>query len=208
MNTDNNHKFKHKYRTTSARLKYYDYSSNGGYFITICTKNCTHYFGSIDDGKIQLTEIGIQADKCWQEIPSHFPFVVQDSYIIMPNHIHGIIIIDKTVETQNLACNHVETQNLACNNKETQYLASLQQQGKPKFNKFGPQSGNLGSIIRGFKIGVKKWALQNNIQFDWQSRFYDHIIRNVNELNRIRKYIIDNPLKWELEQNNPENLFM
>ena len=106
MNTDNNHKFKHKYRTTSARLKYYDYSSNGGYFITICTKNCTHYFGSMDDGKIQLTEIGIQADKCWQEIPSHFPFVVQDIYIIMPNHIHGIIIIDKTVETQHLASLH------------------------------------------------------------------------------------------------------
>ena len=197
MNTDNNHKFKHKYRTTSARLKYYDYSSNGGYFITICTKYCAHYFGNIDDGRILLSEIGIQAEKCWQEIPSHFPFVVQDSYIIMPNHIHGIIIIDKTVETQDVACN----------NKETQNIASLRH-GNQKFNKFGPQSGNLGSIIRGFKIGVKKWTIQNNIQFDWQSRFYDHVIRNMNELNRIRQYIIENPLKWELEQNNPENLFM
>jgi len=75
-------------------------------------------------------------------------------------------------------------------------------------NKFGPQSKNLSSIIRGFKIGVKNFSNQNKMDFIWQNRFYYHIIRNEEELNKIRQYIINNPLKWELDINNPENLLM
>ncbi|MFZ1290256.1 MAG: hypothetical protein WAR79_09200 [Melioribacteraceae bacterium] len=93
----------------------------------------------------------------------------------MPNHIHGIIISDKTVETQN--------------------FASLQHENN--INKFGPQSQNLAAIIRGFKAAVKKYAVINNIIFSWQPRFYDRIIRNECELFNIRKYIVYNPYKWE-----------
>jgi len=72
-------------------------------------------------------------------------------------------------------------------------------------NQFGPQSRNLASIIRGFKIGVKKWANNNKFNFFWQPRFYNHIIRNEKSLNNIRRYIIDNPINWSEDRNNPKN---
>jgi len=173
------------------RYKGYDYSQDGFYFVTICTKNREFYFGDIVNKKINLSEIGKITEKCWLEIPNHFPFVKLDEYIVMSNHLHGIIIIENN--TQNVGTQNVGTQNFAFLRYE---------------NKFGPQSKNLSSIIRGFKIGVTKYAKNNNIIFGWQSRFYDRIIRNNNELNRIRQYIINNTVKWELDRNNLENLLM
>jgi len=92
---------------------------------------------------------------------------------------------------------------------ETQNFASLQQvkQIKPQ-NKFGPQSKNLASIIRGYKIGVKKYATINKINFFWQSRFYDHIIRNEKEYYRVKQYILNNPINWETDRNNSEDLWI
>jgi len=190
-------KFKNKYRTTSIRLKNWNYATRGYYFITICTKNRKCYFGNILDKKMQLSKIGKIANAYWQEIPEHFPFTTLDKFIVMPNHIHGIVIINNNVETQNLANN--------VNNVETQNLASLRQN---KGNKFGPQSQNLASIIRGLKIGVKKWATINNIPFQWQPRFYDHIVRNERSLHQIRQYIVDNPSNWENDRDNLENLYI
>ena len=112
----------------------------------------------------------------WKKIPEHYPFVNLDAFIIMPNHIHGIIIIDKNVEMQN--------------------FASLQYENSTS-NKFGPQSQNLATLIRGYKAVVKKYATMNNIIFTWQPRFYDRIIRNEFELFNIRKYVVYNPYKWE-----------
>ena len=103
----------------------------------------------------------------------------------MPNHIHGIIVIEYN------------------NNVETHGNASL-----PEYkNEFGPQSKNLSAIIRGFKGAATKTINQKfyKIYFSWQERFYDRVIRNEEELNRIRQYIMDNPEKWELDRNNPEN---
>ena len=179
------------------RHKNYDYSQNGFYFVTICTENHKIFFGDIIKSgneynpvyEMKLSEIGKIAKQCWLEIPKHFPFVNLDEHIIMPNHIHGIIEIDK-VGTQNIRT--VGTQN----------LVFLQSGYK---NKFGPQSKNLSSIIRGFKIGVTKYANNNNINFQWQPRFHDRIIRNEKELDTIRKYISDNPAKWHLDKDNPEN---
>jgi REP element-mobilizing transposase RayT len=182
--------YKNRYRIKSTRLSVWDYSSNGYYFVTICTKNRESYFGEIIEtqnlASLQMTKIGKIAENYWLEIPNHFPFVVLDKFVIMPNHIHGILAIDHPdVETQ-----HVETQN----------LASLRKQ-----NTFGPQSKNLASIIRGFKIGIKKYASMNNIAFAWQSRFYEHIIRTDKDLNRIRQYIIDNPGNWKTDELFTEN---
>ncbi|MES2776162.1 MAG: hypothetical protein V4722_18435 [Bacteroidota bacterium] len=88
-------KYKGKYRISSARLANWDYTSNGSYFITICTKDRIHFFGEISNDEMHLTEIGILAEKFWFEIPEHFPFVELGNFVVMPNHIHGIIIIDK-----------------------------------------------------------------------------------------------------------------
>lgn len=90
--------YKNKYRIESARLKNWDYGSNGAYFITICTHHRIHYFGKIISQQMQLTGIGQMAEKYWLEIPNHFPFVELGNFVIMPNHMHGVLIINKPVD--------------------------------------------------------------------------------------------------------------
>lgn len=157
----------------SYRLKDYNYSQNGYYFITINTKFKINYFGNISNDKIKLSVLGHCALSCWNEIPKRFPFTKLDSFVIMPNHVHGIIII-----------NHLPVW--------AQNLASIREG-----NKFGPQSKNLASIVRGYKIGVTKFAKNNQIEFQWQPRFYDEIIKNDVHLYNVRKYIKNNPSNWK-----------
>ena len=88
-------KYLDKYRIPSARLSTWNYSSNGAYFITICTANRRNYFGEIINAEMQLSKPGEMANQCWLAIPDHFPFVLLDAFVVMPNHMHGIIIIDK-----------------------------------------------------------------------------------------------------------------
>ena len=190
-------KYNNRYRIDTTRLPSWDYGANAPYFVTICTKNREKFFGKIINNSVRLSPIGKIAQKYWLEIPKHFPFVKLDKFIIMPNHIHGIIIINKNVETQyfvsppkNTNDPNVKTQNIAGTNVETQNIASLQK------NKFGPQSQNLASIVRGFKSGVKSYTTKNNLEFAWQPRYYDHIIRDYESLERIRKYIQLNPNRW------------
>jgi putative transposase len=160
-------KFKGQYRIPSARWATWDYGSNAAYFVTICTAGRTHDFGEIANGKMTLTPLGQAAADCWEAIPDHFPFVVLDGFVVMPNHVHGIIIIDKPEGGSGSGP-----------------------------NRFGPQSKNLASIARGYKIGVTKYARQRNLPFKWQARYHDHVIRNRGEYERIRKYIHENPQKW------------
>jgi REP element-mobilizing transposase RayT len=164
------------------RLKNYDYSDSGWYFITICTKDRQEYFGDIIGNKIILNNYGISAKHCWFKIPKHFPNVELDEFQIMPNHVHGIIII----------CN--------INSVGNKNFCSLQNKNIPWQTKL---SKSLSSIIRGFKIGVTEYCHNNNLKiFAWQKSFYDHIIRNEYSLFRIRKYIKDNPTNWNEDRNN------
>jgi REP-associated tyrosine transposase len=100
-------KYKGKYRIASARLASWDYGSNAAYFITICTHDRAYAFGEVTDGQVNLTPLGQATWDCWYAIPKHFPFVLLDEFVAMPNHVHGIVIIDKpspnAVETQNIA---------------------------------------------------------------------------------------------------------
>lgn len=171
-----------KYRIASARLAEYDYGSNGMYFVTICTRNKDTYFGGIDPTTATLmpSAIGQVVIDCWLTIPTYFPFVELDAFQVMPNHLHGILWICKS--------------------------AAEQTDWQP--NQFGPQRQNLAAVIRGFKAGVTKYAKLNQIEFGWQPRYYDRVVRNQNELERIRTYIENNPAKWVYERNNSENLYM
>jgi len=178
-------RFHKKYRIPSIRLQNYDYSSNGFYFITICTKDKKNYFGEIINDKICLSEIGTIAKTHWFQIPKHFSFVTMDEFVVMPNHVHGIVIINN--KGLNKKQYHVETQN----------IASLQEK-----NTFGPQSNNLASIIRGYKASVKAYATINQINFSWQSRFYDHIIRSERSFFSICEYIRNNPRNWGEDSEN------
>jgi REP element-mobilizing transposase RayT len=197
-------KFQNKYRIPSARMQNWNYGWNAPYFVTICTKNREHYFGNITNGKLQLSEIGQMAEKYWYEIPQHFPFVQLGAFVVMPNHVHGIIIIEKPVETQNIASGRNDGRNDDRNdgrndgrNVETQNFASLPPTPPtPPKNTFGPQSKNLASIVRGYKIGVTKNARQIHADFEWQPRFHDHIIRDNESFIKIQTYISENPMKW------------
>ena len=182
MSNNYNPKIHHR---ESMRLKNYNYSQDGYYFTTICTKNKIECFGEIIDGKMVLNECGKIVEKCWLEIPKHFPDVLLDEYIVMSNHIHGIVAIENQDP-------------VVVGNENFRSLLGW----------YGAKSRSLSSIIRGFKIGVTKWCHQNNYDSIWQKSFYDHIIRNEKSLDEIRKYIVENPLKWELDRNNPENLYM
>ncbi|MBU1017641.1 hypothetical protein KKA33_01280 [Patescibacteria group bacterium] len=190
--------FKGIYRIETARLKNWDYSSDGAYFITICTKKMMECFGEIRNGIMGLNELSCAAAAFWQEIPQHFAHVILDEWVVMPNHVHGVLIINNTPgKTQNVGTRHVETQNVA---------SLRRKRNKWKPNRFGPQSKNVASIIRGFKIGVTKYANEQKIPFTWQPRFYDRVIRDENELDRICKYIRQNLLKWKWDRNNKNSL--
>ena len=165
-------RYKGRYRVDTWRHPNWDYSGSGVYFITICTKNRNDYFGEIittkEPNKRLMTHshLGKIAYKYWQDIPEHFPSAKIDVFIIMPDHIHGILIINNTiVEAQNFAPLQSQNLNADFNNP----------------NKFGPQSRNLASIIRGYKAGVKTYAVDKHLDFAWQKRFYDRIIRNSNK---------------------------
>ena len=175
-------KFKNRYRIPSARASWHNYRQ-GIYFVTICTQNREHYFGEIkgcetNEPTMVLSDIGRYADACWQSIPSHFPHVNTTLWVIMPNHIHGILVINPFVETQNFASLRTD-------------------KNDEKSSQFGPQSKNLASVIRGFKIGVTKFARKHHILFEWQPRFHDHIIRDTDELNNVSYYIENNVAKWK-----------
>ena len=141
-----------------------------------------------------LSDIGEIAQECWLEIPDHFSFVKLGAFIIMSNHVHGIVIIDKHDDERivNETAN-VETENFASLHQPPSIMQS-------PLNKFGPQSMNLPSIIRGFKIGVTKNARIINNNFRWQERYHDHIIRNNNSYNNIQEYINSNPLNWHKDK--------
>ena len=196
-------KFKNKYRIKSARLQGYDYSNEGFYFVTICTKNREMSFGDIIGGKMVLSSIGEIIKQEWLNTPDIRKNVELDKFVIMPNHLHGIVIIQYSIPASVPTTHPVETH---CNASLRD--ASLWMRNNQEYkNKFGPQSNNLSAIIRGFKGVTTKITRRkfSNINFAWQPRFYDRIIRNDNELNRIRQYIMDNPEKWELDRNNPDN---
>lgn len=209
--------YNNKYRIEPARLVGYDYGSNGAYHITICTKNRLHHFGEIVETDInpssrqnaspseepkvsekdesvpiyggvppktdrnpldktdrnpslQCTPIAEIAAEHWLRIPQFFPFVSLDSFVIMPNHIHGIIFINK------------------------------QENEEWKQNKFGRQSQNIPSIIRGFKSSVKRYANAEKIPFEWQEKYHDRIIRDNKELENTRLYIFNNPQNWKNDE--------
>lgn len=177
--------YKNKYRIESIRLPNRDYTANGYYFVTICTYKKHCYFGNIVNNQMKLSQVGKTAQKNWQEIPNHFNNVYIDAYVIMPNHLHGIIIIDRPTEKLN-----------------------LMMQSTDKSNKFAPlKPGSLSAIIQAYKASVTRWCRKNDDNiFCWQSRFYEHIIRNDNSLENIRNYIVNNPLKWAEDKNNPMNI--
>jgi putative transposase len=179
----------------SIRLQGYDYANAGQYFITICTNDKECLFGHIENNKMVLNEAGKIADLCWCAIPEHYPNVLLHNHIIMPNHVHGILqLTDKEMiwDVQNVGVQNFEPLRF----EPAAKIDGAGIQHKNQFQKIIPRS--VGSIVRGYKIGVTKWFRDNtDIYKPWQRNFHDHIIRNQVEYDKISWYIHYNPEKWK-----------
>jgi REP element-mobilizing transposase RayT len=183
----------------SIRLKGYDYSKAGLYFITICTNNHECLFGFIKNGEMILNDAGNIANNCWLEIPNHFPNVRFHEYIIMPNHIHGIIeIVGANNHSPVPNVNNPPVTNVNNHSPVPNVNNHCDDVGAKDFSPLRRSpSKTIGSVVRGFKIGVTKWFRQNNdVKILWQRNYYEHIIRNQQSYDTISNYILYNPAKW------------
>ena len=169
-----NHEIHHR---RSIRLKEFDYSGNAIYFITICTKNRENFLGSVGERhRLALNEGGNIVKHGLQTIPLIYKNVVLDEFVIMPNHLHAIIIMDKLDKEPGRA-----------------NVSPLREHHS--------KIKTIGYIIGQFKSSISKDIHQNGVlEFAWQRNFYEHIIRNDTELNQIREYIINNPLNWDKDE--------
>jgi len=186
-------KYRGKYRIESARAQWWDYGWSGAYFITICTANRKHYFGEIIDGSVHLSQVGVIADILWHEIPNHASFVKLGDFVVMPDHIHGILILDKPVDnmTETMRASSPHASSLPVSKKTTK---------NEQMAKISPKSNSVSTIIRSYKSAVTKHANRLGLENGWQSRFHDRIIRNAEEYQRISDYIINNPANWDVDK--------
>lgn len=187
-------RYKGKYRIPSARLSTWDYSSPGSYFITICTKNRNNFFGDIVEREMQMNAIGRIASTCWAEIPEHFRNTELDEFVVMPNHVHGIIMISESVIPINDPAIPINDPAIV----ETGHALSLRRQPHPRFR--NPGKNTISTMIGSFKSAVTKHSRPINPDFGWQSRFHDHIIRDGDSFNRIARYIRENPGNWKTDR--------
>lgn len=194
-------KFQNKYRIPSTRLQHWDYGQPAAYFVTICTQGRQCFFGQVADGKMHLSGIGIIADILWYEIKNHAQNIELGAFVVMPNHMHGILILNGNDDNDGINDINVETTHALSLQSipPTPPIPPLQSQNQtPGQKRFQNQGKNtLSSIIGSYKSGVTKHAHRLGFEFAWQSRFYEHIIRNEKSFHRITEYIKNNPIKWQ-----------
>jgi len=172
----------------SIRLKGYDYSQAGAYFVTVCTHDRACVFGDVVDGEMRLNEYGAIVKDEWLRTDTLRGNVVIDEYIIMPNHIHGIVIImgDGRGTLQRASTGPI---------RATHRVAPTAR---------GLISNSIGAIIGQFKSIVTKDVRKMGFRyFKWQRNYYEHVIRNEDKLNRTREYVLNNPLQWQFDRENP-----
>lgn len=173
----------------SIRLNDYDYTQNGAYFVTVCAHEKRCVFGHVVDGAMVVNAWGRVIQACWDEIPMHFPMVELDAFVVMPNHVHGIIVI---TDNGGMASNTI-----ADNGRGMACHAPTNGPIKREFSK--PIAGSLSTIVGALKSAVTKRINRHPNPPDypiWQRNYYEHIIRTEELLNTIRAYVANNPAKW------------
>ncbi|MEP7103444.1 MAG: transposase [Candidatus Dojkabacteria bacterium] len=173
------------------RHKYLDYSNNRKYFITICTKYRINHFGEIKNNKMFYSDIGLIAREYLETIPRHFIFCEIDSFVVMPNHVHMVVVLNEYVGVA-----HGRPNDFGMTNNRDADRRPLQLQN--------PMNVSIPKIINHYKGSVTRIVQNefNNFDFQWQRSYHDHIIRNDHELNRIQIYINHNILNWNKDINN------
>lgn len=209
----------HKNRK-SPRLQNWDYGSNAAYFITICTKDREHYFGEIQNGKLMHSPAGSIAYVLWHEIKNHAKHVELGEFVVMPNHVHGILILNSNnnrrtghglsvadiggrdvadiggrdvADIDGTDVADIGGTDVACNVPTETEINPLKNQ---QMAGISPKSNTVSSIIRSYKSAVTKYCNRLKLPFAWQTRFHDHIIRNDESFKRISEYIKRNPANW------------
>jgi putative transposase len=197
----------------SIRLRGYDYTLAGAYFLPICARDRSCIFADVEHGAARSTPIGEVVASCWEAIPGHFPSAELDAYVVMPNHLHGIVVIDERVSAGTGVATELDT---ACRVPPDGHA---EQFGKPV-------AGSIPTIVRSFKSAVTKSINDDpgraeacrafladrlgpvppgRIPSYWQSRYYEHIIRNDRALDAIRAYITSNPAHWAEDSLHPDH---
>ncbi|MBK7128321.1 MAG: transposase [Crocinitomicaceae bacterium] len=179
-----------RFGDTLPRLKNWNYSWNGLYFITICVEGRVNHFGEVVDGKMILSEAGLVVDKIWRSIPLQFDYILLEEFVVMPDHFHGILKIQRS------NIRHIE-----CPMTKIEYPYNHSEFIKERGGVCGEKNPmlhqNISRVIRWFK-GRSTFEIRKfNRAFSWQSRFYDHVIRDENAFQRITKYIKNNPSKYK-----------
>ncbi len=197
---NNKPKYKDKYRIDSTRLPAWNYATDAAYFVTICTDRKKYFFGEVVQSEMQRSPIGEIAHKLWYEIPNYFSNCQTDAFCVMPNHIHGILIINQTQE---------DAMNPRIQEEDAMNRVSTSQRGDGRrggvTGLFNPMlsKNSLSKIVRWYK-GRCKFEINQIYQgFGWQKRFHENIIRDQFALDRIRQYIINNPINWERDREQP-----
>ncbi len=179
-------------RRRSIRLKGYDYSRTGAYFVTTVTQNRLCLFGDVVGDEMHLNEAGIMAQEMWETLPHRFPGIDLDAFVIMPNHIHGIIAINEPVGASVVSA---QDNSMATGERATTRVAPT-----------------LGDVMGAYKSlttieyarGVTTWGWQSFDRRLWQRNYYERVIRDGRELDRAREYIANNPMQWALDSENPD----
>ena len=190
----------------SPRATWHDYNG-ANYFITICTKNHDLYFGDVVDSRMELSEIGEWAHQCAGKIETINDNVFVPEFVVMPNHVHLIVIMDNTDDLRLPQCDSPTNPDddgnpedwvvgLPYHDSRIDIVSEINEEMQSRANR----CGRLSHIIGQFKSAITKHAHEKEIPFAWQSRFHDHIIRNGKEMNRIADYIQNNPIRWELDR--------
>ena len=172
-----------RHHRRSIRLQKYDYAQPGGYYVTIVTFQRDLLFGEIVNEEMNLKDHGRVVDECWCAIPEHFPNLELGMYVVMPNHVHGIIVI--------------RAGDISSARRGTIYRAPTEKFGKPVI-------GSIPTIIRTFKASVtRRLGREFNVTNIWQRNYYEHVIRDQEDWERIHDYIESNPAMWENDEENP-----
>ena len=191
---DNHHRL-------SLRLKEYDYSTAGAYFITIVTQARVPVFGEVTEGQINLSDAGEMIQQIWHDLPERFPSIALDEFIVMPNHIHGIMIIPSPVGVPLVGTRDATRgREPTDGDRATTSVAPTEDRTKTLGEMVGVyKSITTHQYIKG--VEIRGWP-----PFDkrlWQRNYYERVIRNTRELDFAREYISNNPAKWQLDSENP-----
>ena len=212
------------HRRRSVRLPGYDYAQAGAYFVTVCTQDRACLFGAIVDGEMRPNDAGAMVRTVWDGLPTHYPGVERDAFVVMPNHVHGIIALtggeaegDNAVGARSPRPSGRQT---ALPGYRGAADGSLRRAGRPRPYEVPSSEGveapqemagrhlTLGQVVAVFKYQsttlINRERGTSGVRL-WQRNYYEHVIRDDADLGRIREYVESNPARWELDQLHPDN---